>query len=119
MLKEYAQIDTEGFIVERFIYDDENTEVIPDDCKPMWESKMRLFTPKYNRTLSEWEEGASAEALAAETSRVNAIQNEEPQPTETDYMMMAIAELDAQREMDKTESEMAIAELAEALMGGM
>ena len=31
--------------------------------------------------------------------------------------MLAIAELDAQREMDKTESEMAIAELAEALMG--
>ena len=34
-------------------------------------------------------------------------------------MMMAIAELDAQREMDKTESEMAIAELAEAMMGGV
>ena len=43
----------------------------------------------------------------------------EPEPTEIDYMMMAIAELDAQREMDKTESEMAIAELAEAMMGGM
>ena len=42
-----------------------------------------------------------------------------PEPTEIDYMMMAIAELDAQREMDKTESEMAIAELAEAMMGGM
>ena len=42
-----------------------------------------------------------------------------PEPTEIDYMMLAIAELDAQREMDKTESEMAIAELAEALMGGM
>ena len=36
-----------------------------------------------------------------------------------EYMMLAIAQLDAQREMDKTESEMAIAELAEALMGGM
>ncbi len=42
-----------------------------------------------------------------------------PEPTEAEYMMLAIAELDAQREMDKTESEMAIAELAEALMGGM
>ena len=42
-----------------------------------------------------------------------------PEPTEMDYMMLAIAELDAQREADKTESEMAIAELAEALMGGM
>ena len=43
----------------------------------------------------------------------------EPEPTEAEYMMTAIAELDAQREMDKTESEMAIAELAEAIMGGM
>ena len=42
-----------------------------------------------------------------------------PEPTEMEYMMMAIAELDAQREMDKIESEMAIAELAEAMMGGM
>ena len=42
-----------------------------------------------------------------------------PEPTEMEYMMLAIEELDAQREMDKTESEMAIAELAEALMGGM
>ena len=44
---------------------------------------------------------------------------QEPEPTEAEYMMMAIAELDAQREMDKIESEMAIAELAEALMGWM
>ena len=43
----------------------------------------------------------------------------ETEPTETEYMMLAIAELDAQREMYKTESEMAIAELAEAMMGGM
>ena len=44
---------------------------------------------------------------------------QEPEPTEADYMMLALAELDAQREIDKTESEMAIAELAEALMGGV
>ena len=43
----------------------------------------------------------------------------ETEPTEMEYMMLAIAQLDAQREMDKTESETAIAELAEALMGGM
>ena len=41
------------------------------------------------------------------------------EPTEMEYMMLALAELDAQREMDKTESEMAIAELAEAMMGGV
>ena len=43
----------------------------------------------------------------------------EIEPTEMEYMMLAIAEIDAQREMDKTESEMAIAELAEAMMGGV
>ena len=45
--------------------------------------------------------------------------HQEPEPTEMEYMMLAIVELDAQREMDKTESEMAIAELAEALMRGV
>ena len=44
---------------------------------------------------------------------------QEPEPTEAEYMMMAITELDAQRELDKTENEMAIAKLAEALMGGV
>ena len=44
---------------------------------------------------------------------------QEPEPTEAEYMMMTIAELDAQRELDKSENEMAIAELAEALMGGV
>ena len=44
---------------------------------------------------------------------------QEAASTEMDYVMLAIAELDAQREMDKTENEMAIAELAEVLMGGV
>ena len=43
----------------------------------------------------------------------------DPEPTEVEYMMLAIAELDALREADKTANEMSIAELAEALMGGM
>ena len=44
---------------------------------------------------------------------------QEAASTEMDYVMLAIVELDAQREMDKTENEMAIAELAEALIGGV
>ena len=43
----------------------------------------------------------------------------DPEPTEVEYMMLAIAELDALREADKTANEMYIAELAEALIGGM
>ena len=41
------------------------------------------------------------------------------EPTEMESMMLALAEIDAQREVDKIESEMAIAELTEALMGGV
>ena len=41
------------------------------------------------------------------------------EPSEADGLMLAITELDAQREIDKTETEMAIAELAEALTGGV
>lgn len=40
------------------------------------------------------------------------------EPTENEMIMLAIAELDAQRELDKTETELAIAELAETLLGG-
>ena len=50
---------------------------------------------------------------------VNWNEKKAPDVQNPEIMMMAIAELDAQREMDKTESEMAIAELAEALIGGM
>ena len=44
----------------------------------------------------------------------------DPEPTEVEYIMLAIAELDALREADKTANELTIAELAEALlMGGL
>ena len=38
---------------------------------------------------------------------------------ENEMLMMALAELDMQRETDKTESELAIAELAETVLGGV
>ena len=39
--------------------------------------------------------------------------------SEGEMLMIALAELDMQREADKTESELAIAELAETVLGGM
>lgn len=42
-----------------------------------------------------------------------------PGLTEMEILMLAVAELDEQRVADKTENEMAVAELAEAMMGGM
>lgn len=38
--------------------------------------------------------------------------------SEIDELILSIAELDAQREADKTETQMAIAEMAAAFMGG-
>lgn len=38
---------------------------------------------------------------------------------ENEMLMLALADLDLQREADKTEAELAIAELAETVLGGM
>lgn len=43
----------------------------------------------------------------------------EPEPSESDYIMLAIADLDIQRAKDKTQTELAITELAELLLGGI
>lgn len=47
------------------------------------------------------------------------IEQEKNQLTENEMIMLAIADLDIQREQDKTEIELAVAELAETLLGGM
>jgi hypothetical protein len=63
-----------------------------------------LYWPRWNGT--EWVEGGVAP---------------EPQPHELaieELLMMAIADLDAQREADKLEQQLAMAELAETMMGG-
>ena len=39
--------------------------------------------------------------------------------TENEMIMLAIADLDLQREIDKTETQLAIAELAETILGGI
>lgn len=40
------------------------------------------------------------------------------QPTAQELLMLAVADLDVQREIDKTEQQIAMAELAETLIGG-
>ena len=50
----------------------------------------------------------------------DAVPDPQPQgPSEIDLLMLAIAELDMQREKDRTENQLAIAELAEVLTGGI
>lgn len=49
----------------------------------------------------------------------NIIERFEGAESQNEMLMMALAELDMQRETDKTEAELAIAELAETVLGGM
>lgn len=49
----------------------------------------------------------------------NIIERLEGAESQNEMLMMALAELDMQRETDKTESELAIAGLAETVLGGM
>lgn len=49
----------------------------------------------------------------------NIIERLEGAESQNEMLMMALAELDMQREADKTEAELAIAELAETVLGGV
>ena len=63
-----------------------------------------LYWPRWSGT--EWVEGG----VAPEPTT--------PEPSIEELLMMAIADLDAQREADKLEQQLALAEFAETMMGG-
>lgn len=63
-----------------------------------------FYWPKWNGT--EWVEGGQAPEPIV------------PEPTTDELLMMAIADLDTQREQDKLEQQLAMAELSETLIGG-
>ena len=63
-----------------------------------------FYLPRWNGT--EWVEGGQVPEPV------------EPEPAIEELLMMAIADLDAQREADKLEQQLAMAELAETMMGG-
>ena len=90
---------TKLFIRDDFTFDEE-TE-IGLDVTPA----QGLYAPKWNGET--WEEG---ETEIPEPTPV--------EPTETDLVMLAIADLDTQREKDKIDDQIAMAELAELLLGG-
>lgn len=98
MIMRIINKETRLFIRDDFTFDEETEiglEVSP---------AQGLYIPKWNGT--EWVEGGQAP---------------EPQPHELaieELLMMAIADLDAQREADKLEQQLAMAELAEMMMGG-
>lgn len=98
------KIDEQGFFIEDSFIEEINEFTIETPCP------QGFYKPRW--TGSEWTEGATQEYI-------DNIKNVVVEPTENEIIMLAIAELDAQRELDKTETELAIAELAETLLGGI
>ena len=70
MLKEYAQIDGNGYVLERHVFDIENGDVLPKDCRPLWNQTVRFYEPKYNDVTKSWEEGADTAFLQAENEKI-------------------------------------------------
>lgn len=98
-MKIYRIINKQGlFIRDDFTFDYE-TE-IGLDVTP----SQGLYVPKWDG--EKWiETGQAPEPTPQE-------------PTELELLMLDIAELDMQRELDRTDNQVAIAELAESLIGG-
>ena len=90
--------ETNLFIRDDFTYDPE-TEIGLDV-----EPAQGLYVPKWDG--EKWvETGQAPEPTPQE-------------PTELELLMLAISELDVQRELDRTDNQVAIAELAELMIGG-
>ena len=102
---EYKEVDKNGFVVETYVLNPEDE--VPAGFVKGWGGDISFFKPKWDGLNEKW-----VEDIAEIPTTIPSMSIEE-------VLMMAIAELDAQRELDKVESEMAIAELAEAMMGGM
>lgn len=104
-MKFVRKIDEQGIFIE-----DTYVEEINENCVetpiPNGMYAVPGITPKWDG--EKWAEVIAKPEIAVVT-----------EPTESEMIMLAIAELDAQRELDKTETELAIAELAETLLGGM
>ena len=98
MLLRIIDKQTKLFIRDGFTYDEE-TEV-GLDVTP----SQGLYKPKWDG--ARWVETGQAPEPAPQ------------EPTELELIMLAISELDVQRELDRTDNQVAIAELAELMIGG-
>lgn len=100
------RIDQSGYFIEPVIVEYE--EEIPEDCIET-RPPDGLFRARW--TGEEWIEDMPQE-------EIEAILNRPRPPTTEELIMLAVAELDTQRELDKTEIQLAIADLANTLLGG-
>ena len=106
MILRVIEKKTNLFIRDDFTYDEDIEFGL--DVEPA----QGLYAPKWDFDTSEWVEGATQ-------AEIDEITKMEPQePTELELLMLAISELDVQRELDRTDNQVAIAELAELMIGG-
>ena len=76
MLKEYAQIDENGYVLERYVLDIENGDILLKDCRPLWNQTVRFYEPRYDDVTKSWEEGVETAFLEAENERIKASMKE-------------------------------------------
>ncbi|SHI78657.1 hypothetical protein [Clostridium intestinale] len=100
------KIDKNGFFIVDVIVDklERNTdELILEECPG------GFYKPRWNG--AEWIEGIIED-------EIRDIKNVEKKLSQTDLVMLALADLDTQRQQDKLDTQLAIAELTSTLMGG-
>jgi len=100
------KIDENGYYIGPIII--RKDEEVPEGCIEV-QPPNGLYRAKW--VNDEWVEDMTQEEIEAEN-------NKPKEPTQDELIMLAIADLDAQRENDKLESQLAIAELAETMLGG-
>ncbi|NMA23996.1 MAG: hypothetical protein GX938_10895 [Spirochaetales bacterium] len=106
-MRQVCKINELGIYLEPIIIgkDDE----LPANCIEQQPAN-GFYRPKWTGTT--WIEDMTQE-------EIDALNNQPQEPTEIEMIMLAIADLDMQREIDKTEIQLAIAELAETILGGI
>ena len=116
MMKDVYKVDEQGFYTDFVKVDEENNTYYTDsfewdnvDFEYVEAAPPTLCRPKWNG--AEWKEGATAEEIQTwqETN-----QPSEPEPTETEILQQAIAELS----IVAAQNQQSIAELSILQMGG-
>lgn len=101
------QIDEKGYYIKPInIIDSEDAPANYVEMRP----PNGLYRAKWNGT--EWVEDMSEE-------EIEEMYNKPKSLTENEMLMLAVAELDMQREQDKIETQLAIADLVETILGGV
>lgn len=112
MEKQVYKIDEIGYLKEIYVKEFDTQGKCTEDLAEniiTFAPLQGLYRAKWNGT--EWIEDMSQE-------EIDTLNNVIVEPTIDESLMLAIADLDAQREADKIETQLAIAELAETLLGG-